>query len=411
MKTSRFISRQAIPLALLLSISLVANAENKTLPAKEDGSSRPYTLYMGADLDVKTNNELCRVMDVTDGNFVVQRKTERALVPLEKGNFSFKINHNLKLTEHFATVFKLKIVRAYTAGNDPMKKWNKARDDSMAIQQSRVEQSSTALMYAAASRPGVNPFAQGGATGPVSDTDSKSEAVVSADFQSTINSGSGDVSNAGYYAGRIQEELDKQLFDAVEINFEVSSAETYEHPYLVVVSEFVEKDKPKILNTWVYARPLAPITPKSKSVWMLQGGFPKGFIIEKAQIHLYNNGEEIATNESSKRVMLTNDEAFQYVLLQYLGTNKAADKTAAPAFGHLTNNRRQTLSQEQLKRPLFVKVSKEGKPLEAFSDEQCKKPCEPELLAAVSEFRFTPALTKGKAVEGLARLRLAELPN
>jgi hypothetical protein len=68
------------------------------------------------------------------------------------------------------------------------------------------------------------------------------------------------------------------------------------------------------------------------------------------------------------------------------------------------------LTSEQLSQPYFVKVSKDGMPLGTYADEAGSRPVtDPNLQSVVSEIRFTPTLDKGKAVEGMTKLRLGDI--
>jgi len=61
-------------------------------------------------------------------------------------------------------------------------------------------------------------------------------------------------------------------------------------------------------------------------------------------------------------------------------------------------------------RTYYVKVTKNGLPLGAFVDEACtERVTEPDVSSAVMRLRFSPALNKGKPVEGKAVVRPTEI--
>jgi len=180
---------------------------------------------------------------------------------------------------------------------------------------------------------------------------------------------------------------------------------------VVVVAQYREPNKPPgALHSWIYARALEPIDSKPRKVRIVQGGFPQGFELEKFQVHLFEHGEELATNVADKRVPLTRDEAFQYVLIDYVSSHKGASLPATPAMGRLPADLRTRLDSGQLTQRFFVKVSKDGLPVETYVDESCsRKVDDPYLQSVIQDIRFKPALEKGRPIEGIALLRFCDL--
>jgi hypothetical protein len=220
-----------------------------------------------------------------------------------------------------------------------------------------------------------------------------------------------DFGNNTSMVGKMQDELREGLFDAMDISFEVSAEKPLNSPYVVVVAQYREPNKPPgALHSWIYARALEPIDSKPRKVRIVQGGFPQGFELEKFQVHLFEHGEELATNVADKRVPLTRDEAFQYVLIDYVSSHKGASLPATPAMGRLPADLRTRLDSGQLTQRFFVKVSKDGLPVETYVDESCsRKVDDPYLQSVIQDIRFKPALEKGRPIEGIALLRFCDL--
>jgi hypothetical protein len=220
----------------------------------------------------------------------------------------------------------------------------------------------------------------------------------------------GDMYNRGQLTTEMQAELAKGLYDAVEVTFDVSSAARLAEPYVVFVAQYHDPGEAHgTAHNWIYAKALAPIDAKPTKVHILQGGFPAAFALEKLQVHLYNQGREVATNVADKQVPLTYDEAFTYLMLDYLGTHKGVSLPATPALARITDETRIRLG-EQFTRTYYVKVSKDGRPQEAFLDESCsQKVGDPYLSSVINDIRFNPALEKGHPVAGVARLTLDSL--
>jgi hypothetical protein len=197
----------------------------------------------------------------------------------------------------------------------------------------------------------------------------------------------------------------------MEVAFDVSAVKPLNSPYLVIITRFHDKDgQPGTVRSLVYAQALNPIGPQAKRIHIEEGGFPPGFELRNYQLHLYNHGEEVATNLSSKRVALTRDEAFEYVKLEYVAAHKDATLPPVAAMGKLPADLPSRLAGGQFGQTLYVKVSKDGLANEAFLDEACSQRVkDPYLESVVRDLRFKPALENGKPVDGVAPLKLDQL--
>jgi hypothetical protein len=221
---------------------------------------------------------------------------------------------------------------------------------------------------------------------------------------------SSDLTGGAYARQRADTDLRKELFDAMEVDFTASSPTSLNKPYVVMVTRFHERDaKPGVWRNAIYAKALDPISGNSQKIHLLQGGFPRGFVVENCEIHLYNQGVEIPSDASPKRVSLSPSEAFEYLKIEYLSSHKGASHPAAPALGKLSAENRSKLSPAQLGEVYFVKVSPDGLPIAIFADEACSRPVDPVVGSVAENIRFYPALENGKRVEGVARLVLANI--
>ena len=125
---------------------------------------------------------------------------------------------------------------------------------------------------------------------------------------------------------------------------------------------------------------------------------------------LCNFRSGLLLSRREKRVPLTYDEASTYLLIDYLGTHKGASLPATPALARVTDETRSRLGA-QFTRTYFVKVSKDGKPQEAYLDAACsQKVADPYLSSVINDVRFNPALEKGQPTGGIAQLTLDSLP-
>lgn len=410
---SRSIGLRLLPAAaLVLACAVQARADTP-------GDSKAYTLFMGADVSVGTRSGVYPVWDVSGSSWVVKVHGEQVAVSTKDGPVDLKLTPGLKLTEISATIADLKDEPSFTPGNDPYTKFTKATSEAannaaqsqFASNQANAmsAEASAVAQQVAATNPSGGPPTPGGYLG---NTNSAASA------QQTVNDAAQAVNAAAQVAGATPGLVvaaganpDTESFDALDVSFKISSARTLEHPYIVVVGRYHENGAPQgSVRNWIYAKAIDRIDSKTRVVSFLAGGLTPRFQLKTFEVHLYNDGGEVATNLSSNRVALTRDEAFEYVKMEYVGTHKGATLPAAPAMGHLPSDLPARLAQGQLSQALYVRVSKDGIGGEAFLDEQCSHKVEdPYVESVVRDIRFNPALQNGQPVDGIAVLRLGQL--
>jgi hypothetical protein len=160
----------------------------------------------------------------------------------------------------------------------------------------------------------------------------------------------------------------------------------------------------------VYAKALEPIGAEPSKVKFTIEGFPVGYVLVNMEIHLYDRGQEIATNVAPKRQTMTPDEAFAYVRSKYIASHKNATLPAQPVMGDLPADLPTHVARGEYASPVYVKVSKDGLADEAYADPACtKKIDDPYLASVVQSIRFKPALDHGNPVDSVSQVAVAAL--
>jgi hypothetical protein len=305
------------------------------------------------------------------------------------------------LTERSATVAKYKYDRVYTAANDPFRKGTKGMLSTIGMQEQ--------LTFATDSLIKTPPQVYNGRTGQYManpDYAAGEQRVLQAS-----QAAGGNMGDPAFYADQMTAELAKELYDAVEVQFEVSSPKPIHSPYVVIMAKYHEKDDPKHPQNWLFAKALAAIDSTSRKESVMEGGFPPGFVLEKLQLHLYEKGQEIATDLSENRAPLTRDEAHEYLVIDHVSTHKTETISARVALTNLPADWATRPKEESFRKTYYVKVDKEGHSVGAFEDDNCKiKVGDSYYESVLSNLLFLPALEHGKAVDGVARVKLTELP-
>jgi len=375
-------------------------------------SAKTHTLFMGADISVGQEKELFAVKDVVGSAWVIQRGGQQKVVSTKGGPLNIRITPALKLTETSATIADLRSVRGYTEANDPEvlrtrslaqtavqnADFHAALNQAIAIQNGTIAAAQISAKYPSAGGPG--------APGPGQTAPNISKALQSA--QQGVNSAAGGVGSDYSMGGR---EARSQGYDGVEVEFEISSARPLRSPYVVTMTRFHPAGtKEGTVQNLVYAKSIDPIDSRPVKVHFVEGGLPFNFDLIDFQLHVYNQGVEVATNVSSKRVELTRDEAFEYVKMEYLGAHKGETLPAMAVMGNLPADLSAHLANGSYADTFYVRVSKDGLALEPYSDTACTKRIgDPYLMSVVRTIRFKPALELGKPVEGTAAVNLNQL--
>jgi hypothetical protein len=417
----------------------LSRAAVTTLPAytvEESLSTKTHTLFMGAEIAINLDRDLYPVKDVLGSNWVIDINGREREVSAKEAPLNLKITPTLKLTEVSATIEGFRRVQAYSFASDPTTRLtkaltqagvtnamlqgvaqdaqnladtvnNKALGGAAVFATSDNQFGATAQLYNAMTTPAIthpvaalpgDPFPPANPLTPsilINVPDANSAAAQS------------NLGNANEATGRIT----TPGLDALDVDFDIRAAKTLQDPYVVTMTKFRRPGaKPGMVQNMVYAKSLHPIDVHLSHVHFTQEGFPFGFELVDFQLHLYNRGEEIATNIAADRVELTRDEAFEYVKMEYIGSHKNDTLPAEPAMGKLPAELPMKLAQGQYRQAFYVKVSKDGLADEAYTDPACtRRVDDPYLDSVVKRIRFKPALNSGRPVDGFATVNLGKL--
>jgi hypothetical protein len=380
--------------ALSLLLGCVARGDDMTKP-------KPYILYLGADLSVERDGSLYPVQNVKGKSYVIEVNGKEVRVPLGANT---ALKEALKLTEVSATVADLKFKQTYTPENDPDLDLQHSASMSLAVittgdqsQSGSTPSGTNAQNFISNSGPGKSMSSETAAT-----SGEGMSAIATLGQQIASGSNGFDTSHSGGSA--------EGQFDAMDFSFEVSADHPLSDPYMIVVVRYHDPNGSKGGEfNWIHAGRLDPIAGKPAKVNFTGAGFTPGYQVESVQVHIYDRGEEIATNVAPKRMVLTRDQAFMLMTFDYVGSHKGATLPAAPALWTFTKDTRSRLPESLLGRTLYVKVSKDGNAGASFLDANCtRKIEEPGLDSALQEIHFNPALANGTPVDGVAEIKLGQ---
>lgn len=394
------------------AILLASSPARATAPAPSAAAAEPaveHTMFMGLDLSVPQDGKNLAILDVEDDAIVVSKGGQPLRIPTRERNVRLQINHALKLSDGAATIEKVIAEPGYSPATDPRRKFARSAGAEGGVGAS-MDMATAGLRgseIAYAVNTGVinsGAFAPGAEAGAAA-AQAAMDASVSA-MDDVGQSGMGDQFSTASYAQQSQEELAEGNFDALNVEFAVSSPVPLSSPWIAVLVKYRERDKPQGEPlTWVATKALAPIGPAATKIRFQQTGLPVGFRMESYQVHLFNKGQEIATTVAPMRTVLSADEAFQYRVADYVGSHKDKTLPAEPAPGEMSGTLRERLMSRYPNKPVYVRVLPDGRSEGAFLDKACTKPVgDTDLEAMLARTRFNPALEKGKPVKGVVML-------
>lgn len=393
MKTKKHLSSCCGGVALLALLPLASRSSETSNDTKDPKSDPPtHVLFTGTDIQVFNQGILYRVQDVEGGSFVIKVNGQDVGIPMGANPEKLKIARVQTITDRFVSVTNYKYERTYTPANNPYRKGAQGVLSTQGLQEQAMFADSIARKAQLLSDPGFSAAAQ---------------MLV----QQANQSAGGNMGSTDFYASEMAGELAQEFYDALEVRFEVSSATPVRAPYMVIAAKFHEKDDPKHPQNWMFAQALDAIGAKPQKVSVRQGGFPPGFVVDKLEVHLYQNGLEMATELSEKRSPLTRDDAHAYFVSNHVSRHKTETLPARVALAKMPKDWATHPKDESFRKIYYVKVDKTGHPVESFEDEDCKTKVDDSYYESVlSSLLFLPALEKGKATDSIARVKLSELP-
>jgi hypothetical protein len=387
--------RFLLPVLVLASALVSANAGAQAAP-------REYTLFEGANIGVNLDKSVYPVRDVFGASWVIDINGQDKEVSAKQAPVDLKITPALKLTEQSAVIAGFKREPGYSFANDPAVRLTRGMNVAADVNSGYQAAANQAAAINPASISVSSPTSKAGGA---ADAQVQNADALSASQIASANSG------ADASAALQEKNATSEGYDAMNIEFEVSSAKPLQDPYIVTMIKFHPKNSgPGIVQSMVYAKALNPINEHPAKVKFAQEGFPFDYEVVDFQLHLYNHGVEVATNISPKRQEMTPDQAFEYVKTTYITAHKSSTLPAEPVMGELPPDLSGQLAAGKYGEPIYVKVSKDGLADQAYSDAACTNKIEdPYLDTVVRTIRFKPALAQGRPVDGVATLNLSRL--
>ncbi len=388
----------ALGSCLLTSVSVRADVTS-------DQPAKPYRLFMGRDVAVPYGKDFAPIVGVNGGvlHVAVGRQRRDVARAELKG---FRVDDELKISDKAVEIEGLKIDRGYGPLSEPELLWRKNTSDALQVRDlidysGDVARHETKVWNDEAERlerAGGIHLAEAKI-----DRDKAAAIQQQADQLSRVSA----VAQSAEFVDHSTDVLGREDYDALVIDFTVSSPTNLPDAYVILFAEF-HPSKKKTIENFVHIQEISVVGNRPQRVNFKAAGLPAGFELVKTEVHLYSGGREVATNVSANSVTLSRDEAFDYIFAQYLNSHRTHDGqvNASVALAQVPSDIRAKIPKEELGRRIRVHVSAKGLPTEIQTVDGT--PLSDYSQQVIREFRFKPALTKGKAVDGECVVKLQD---
>lgn len=148
---------------------------------------------------------------------------------------------------------------------------------------------------------------------------------------------------------------------------------------------------------------------ESKELSIEISDLPQNIEVDRMAYHFYSRGEEIATNQSEKRRVLSEEETYDYLLHRYMAA--AAGKSRGPSLFKpiKKNDVSRFLDSDQMSAVILNLLIDENGRVEDVSVQSGLSQWQIEVSQLVEQARFFPSLDNGQPVEKQLKLRLSQI--
>lgn len=192
--------------------------------------------------------------------------------------------------------------------------------------------------------------------------------------------------------------------DTIELQFKLSAPQPIADAHvLALVRIRTDADGFRDVS---FQRAVGAIGPDERSFRLTQDGLPPGFDFVSAQLHVFNQTAEIATNLSERHLPLTAAEAREYARLDHLAQNRGATLPAQPVWSLAPDALRSAGNPAAFDFEVEVEVDAQGQLVALRPGRDQILPASVRLL--LEQMPYLPALEAGKPVGATVAVNLAD---
>jgi len=379
-----------------------------TLPAlpavpAEIAAAKDHTIFVGVEVAVERKGKFYRVIGAEKNALQIMHNHQLTLIPLVEAK-NLRIDRGVKLSNLRANITNLR-------GDPGASRQRQAIDNetfrnSMAVQD-EMEDRRDKVLGEAVWTAVLSQRTDGSRTPPNTAEDVSAKVLaqlpeltknielasrIGTDLVTSRSGPEGGLSDTGFV-----------------VSFDVSAPAPLVQCHLAVIADYTLPGNSNLTLSSVTLEPIANLGPVPQQISCEVRRFPPGATVKGYRVALYSHGQEIATNLSSRRTDITREETVLYLTLEHLARHPGETLPPTPVLMIPRSDFVIRLGSTPLDQVIFARVGKDGKIIRLSSDATGWVRLTPELDRAVDQVAFVPALEKGKPVEGVAKIKLADL--
>lgn len=404
---------------LLLLGTCAAAAKNEPSPTTEVPSQ--YTLFVGAEVMANFAGKQHRVVGATRGSLELKSGTESSVVPLGRVT-SFQLMRGLKLSTVKATIEKLSAESIRAAVDNKARQMDLAAMTAVRNQEIQLEQLEAELVhddsFALAAR------SEEQRTQQFSDTTEARRTVDDVrDAMSRLMERQRDGEGQGRSVDRGRgKSLSSQpapalpfsyqhdaAADGIELKCAISSPRPLDNAYLAATLRYVDPRSPDGRFQTIALHPIGRLDNKPRRVSFPITGLPRGFRLIGCVLDLYASNQQVATNLSEMQMPMSEEQAYQYYIVDYLSRNRGKSSPPSPMLFAPLGEILPKLDRSGLDQEVFARVDKTGSLVSLSYDDAGQRNVSPQVLSLMRFVRFYPGLDNGQPVDGRVVFKPADL--
>lgn len=372
------------------AVSLMLQAEDQILAAESAPPPSTYRLFVGLDVEVGQDDNYERIEGYVNNR--VHTNRSKGLVSLRHFD-DMRFTHKTKLSRSPLTIENVhteQISGNVHAARDAMRN-QQALD---AFRDQHVE-----ALHSAIRSEGRTESPPVSAPLPILNGNGQSDLTLQGQL-SNFESTSAQMTNDSNYAdGIIGPNNDKST--AMLITARIASPIHIDDAYIVGIVTISTDETPEKQVT--FFKRIGALDQKPRRIQITKKGLTGDFKVRDVKLHVYRNGQELVTNQSSKQYALTREQVHEYLTLERVSTHRGQSLDPEPAWSLAPAELFATTKADAFDYPLTVHVDAQGRVTGIDPNRFVPE----KVVNLVMELPFYPGLYEGQAVASIALVNLA----
>jgi hypothetical protein len=389
--------RRSILVVLVAGLGLSISSAQPRSVSSRAAPERDFRLFVGVDLKVMQNGEMCRINDFNNRRALIESPERTEIADRDLGSIQFV--HTTKLSRHPIKIAEMDVRKGISATTDERLERMVGQNNLQTYDQDRLQQLELSVISAAAFGAGAPQSTTGGAgAGRTLDDPGLRQAVGQLqDYQE-----SNRLTSDSAFFSQQERDQDPDKFNTIILSAMVSSPVPVSDTYVVGIARIRTKESRS--RDIVIFHEIGDLSPEPRQINIQKPGMPPGFEVLDMDLHVFREGQELVSDLSDKQFALTRDEAIEYLALERISAHRGQTLPAEPAWALAPSALLGSNRPEDFDYPLTVHVDERGRVTKIDESTIAPAPI-PEI---VSDLLFLPAIQSGETVATITNVNLSD---